>query len=299
MVRVGIDWGSSAFRAYQFNHQGKVIESISADLGIKFIQNGNFAETLFSQIGTWLTPGDQVLLSGMITSRNGWVETPYVPCPADLQQVLNTAVRKEVNDIELIFLPGLCQPDPSDVMRGEEIQLFGAESIQPIQLAVMPGTHSKWTTINDGCIQGFHTIATGEIFEILLEHSLIGNLYVGNGWIETAFIRGVDKGFQCKNIIRELFTCRAAVLLGQHSRTDIFSYLSGLLIGNEIREGMDLTNWNLQESSSAIVTLIGSASLCPRYLTALKQLGIKAVVGPEDAVVPGFQQIISLLNGSK
>ncbi|NKB75816.1 MAG: hypothetical protein GKR96_01940 [Gammaproteobacteria bacterium] len=295
MIRAGIDWGSSSFRAYQFDRSAEVVESISADIGIKFIANGNFEAALFEQIAEWLHPGDQVLLSGMITSRNGWTETPYVECPANLELVLRSAVRKSIKGIELIFLPGLCQQNPLDVMRGEEIQLFGAESVQPTRLAVMPGTHSKWATIDSGEIVEFHTIATGELFDVLLKHTLIGNLYTDESWEEDAFAEGVQRGFHSRHIIRELFTCRAGILLKQLPASSVFSYLSGLLIGNEIREGSELTALNLQGDSTEAITLIGSASLCHRYLSAFTQLDINAKIGLEDAVVPGFKKIISML----
>lgn len=308
MINVGVDWGSSSFRAYLFDGNGKVIDFLESDTGIKFVEDGRFQETLFQQIGHWLNPGDGVVLSGMITSRNGWMETPYVSCPANLEQLMKGVVRTEANGVDLIFLPGLSQAAPWDVMRGEELQLFGVDSIQPIRLAVMPGTHSKWASVVAGEITGFHTIATGELFEILLNHSLVGGLGQGRTWRETDFANGVDKGFNSAGIVRDLFTCRAGVLLEQLSSDGVFSYLSGLLIGNEIREGTTLTsmsathaqasafNGNNNDSPNQSVTLIGNALLCQRYQSAFTQLGFSAVLGEDQAVVPGFAEIIAQFN---
>ena len=69
------------------------------------------------------------------------------------------------------------------------------------------------------------------------------------------------------------------------------------MIGNEIREGLALTGHSNRYKGEAI-TLIGSESLCERYLIAFQQLGIKAVSGPGDAVVPGFQQLIATIDGN-
>nr|MBX2879267.1 2-dehydro-3-deoxygalactonokinase [Granulosicoccus sp.] len=202
MIRAGVDWGSSTFRAYRFNESVDIVDSIATASGLKFIADRNlstdstspFEAYLFDTIGQWLSPGDTVLLSGMVTSRTGWLETPYLPCPADLTSMMEHAVTRTINQINLIFLPGLSQRSPSpDVIRGEELQMLGAsvcltpdpgltrddqganESSSDITL-VMPGTHSKWAHLKAGCVQRFHTLVTGELFEVLTEHSLVGAL---------------------------------------------------------------------------------------------------------------------------
>ena len=52
------------------------------------VPDNRFADTLREEIGPWLAAGeDHVLLSGMIGSRQGWKEAPYLPCPAGAPEV--------------------------------------------------------------------------------------------------------------------------------------------------------------------------------------------------------------------
>jgi len=293
MVKAGIDWGSSGFRAYRFNQDSAVVETVESAAGIKFIDNRNFESTLFDQVGHWLQPGDMVVLSGMITSRNGWVETPYLDCPVNLLQLSASAARITVREIECLFLPGASQSRPADVMRGEELQLLGMASTENEYLAIIPGTHSKWVCVNQRSIKGFRTIATGELFAMLCNHSLIGALCDNTKWNNTAFLQAVQSGFNSNTIISDLFCCRSGVLLEQISATDAYAHLSGLLIGNEIREGLQLTTAAINR-----YVLIGDQTLCEKYQSALAHLGFNATVEEPQAAARGFQQLILSMNTS-
>ena len=99
-------------------------------------------------------------------SRQGWAEAPYVACPAgpdELAQHLHWIERGRI-----AIVPGLSdtQTDVPDVMRGEEVQIFGAMRLSGLAegLFVLPGTHSKWATVRGGRVVGFRTFMTGEIY---------------------------------------------------------------------------------------------------------------------------------------
>ena len=81
---IGLDWGTTSFRAYRLGADGKVIEAKSATAGILKVPAGGFEEVFEREIGPWLVerPALPVIAAGMITSRQGWVEVPYCPCPA-------------------------------------------------------------------------------------------------------------------------------------------------------------------------------------------------------------------------
>src|SRR5690606_42043657 len=81
---IGIDWGTTSFRAYRIGSDGQVIETRSAPAGILKVQGGAFEAVLKREIGPWLqdAPNVPVLAAGIITRRQGWVEVPYCPCPA-------------------------------------------------------------------------------------------------------------------------------------------------------------------------------------------------------------------------
>ncbi|HMK67781.1 MAG TPA: 2-dehydro-3-deoxygalactonokinase, partial [Stellaceae bacterium] len=81
---IAIDWGTSAFRAYRIDASGAVTERRAAPRGVLAIAGGAFAEALEAEIGDWLAAErEPIWMSGMIGSRQGWREVPYVPCPAD------------------------------------------------------------------------------------------------------------------------------------------------------------------------------------------------------------------------
>ena len=61
-----------------------------------------------------------------------------------------------------------------DVMRGEETQLVGAVAADEASvLAVLPGTHSKWARVDRGRVVDFTTYMTGELYGVLLSHSIL------------------------------------------------------------------------------------------------------------------------------
>src|ERR1700761_938807 len=93
-VLIGIDWGSTNFRAFRFNDAGEVIEKRTSPEGILRVQNGSFDKVLRTNVGDWIGAGEtRILLCGMIGSRQGWVEVKYVSCPAGIAQ-LAAAVMK-------------------------------------------------------------------------------------------------------------------------------------------------------------------------------------------------------------
>ena len=113
------------------------------------MQDGRYADTLREEIGPWLAAGeDHVLLSGMIGSRQGWKEAPYLPCPAGAPEIAAALVEIEFDWAQVKLVPGLSAIDEAgvaEVMRGEETQVLGVlTAMGGSGLACLPGTHSKW-----------------------------------------------------------------------------------------------------------------------------------------------------------
>ena len=287
-ITIGVDWGSSSFRAYRFDDKGQCIDSLSNGNGIKFVANGAFETVLVDHIGHWLHPGDTVLLSGMITSRNGWVESDYLDCPARLDSLMDAGRRVTMGENEYLFLPGVSQRAPADVMRGEELQLLGAVESGDEYHCVIPGTHSKWARVNSWTLEHFRSIPTGELFDVVLNHSLMGALASAGDFDEAAFCRGVMRGYESSMPISDLFTARSSVLMAQQNAQAAYHWLSGLLIGNEIREGLLM----LQDTPREI-RLIGSESLCRRYLDAFNILGMNAKQFDEYVTMRAYQILIN------
>jgi 2-dehydro-3-deoxygalactonokinase len=297
---IGIDWGSTGFRAYRFGDDGTILETKSGIKGIKSVapdadRDAAFTAIFREELGNWLTRGiDRVILSGMITSRNGWVETPYAKAPATEADLARNVVTRTVDGIELSFLPGVSVSAPvADVMRGEEVQVFGADlGVRP-SLVVLPGTHSKWAHIADGRIENFATFVTGELFDLLRNKSLVGGLAVGDDFHELAFLGGVDEALddtaQSGGLVRRLFGARASVLVAGKAPTEVSSYLSGLLIGNEIREA------DRMFGAVDRVSIIGSEVLEMRYALAMKRAGIDTTTAIKDAAARGLYRIAGQL----
>jgi 2-dehydro-3-deoxygalactonokinase len=282
-----VDWGTSSFRAYRAGERG--LETRAAEAGILSVGDGDFESALRRYAGDWIVPGTPVFLSGMITSRNGWVETPYIETPASLADLAAATVERRLADgTRLRFLPGVCQRQPSpDVMRGEEIQVFGSVAADEDALVVLPGTHSKWVDVRAGRIAGFHSTMTGEVYAVLKAHSILGRLLPEGATVDAAGFRlGVEAALARRpgGLLHDIFGARSGVLVGDLSPSDAAGYLSGLLIGHEIREG-------LAAADGRSPMLVGSAALVGHYRTAFALAGVEALAGPQDAAVRGFRRL--------
>jgi 2-dehydro-3-deoxygalactonokinase len=290
-TRIVVDWGTSSFRAYLFDGDGAILRSHRAAAGILSVADGRFEDVLRREIGPWLADGADILLSGMITSRNGWMETPYAATPAGLDDLRAGVVRRRLDaGVALSFLPGVRQRTPTpDVMRGEEIQIFGAFGPQESGVAVLPGTHSKWARVEAGRIVGFRSFMAGEVYAALKDHTILGRLIPAERppFSEAAFVAGVElaRAPDSAGLLGDIFSVRSGVLLGAFAAEEIADRLSGIVIGHEIA-GAGRLGWTGGE-----VKLIGAAELCARYAAALGAMGIAHGTAREDAVVEGFRRL--------
>ncbi|QNN68484.1 2-dehydro-3-deoxygalactonokinase [Sphingomonas lutea] len=267
---IAVDWGTSNRRAYLLDASGSCVDEHEDSQGILSVPAGGFPAAI-AEIRQRL--GDQpLLLAGMIGSNRGWVEAPYVPCPAAIDDLAAALVRP--SDREAI-VPGVSYVGEgrADVMRGEEVQLLGAvadETIPPDALVCHPGTHNKWARVARGRIAEFRTVMTGELFNLLKEHSILADLLQPDVEPDDgAFRTGVDHGLTHDDIPAELFAVRARTLLGQAPHSSPASFTSGLLIGADLRIG-------LAGTVPAEVVVMGRPELTELYAAALAQAGIQA-----------------------
>lgn len=294
MKRVVVDWGTSNFRAYRFASDGTIAEKHQAAAGILGVEDGAFEAVLLREIGAWIDHDTEVFLSGMITSRNGWLETPYIEAPAGLDALAaNARSGRLASGARLRFMPGVCIKAPSpDVMRGEEIQVFGSLAPDESVTMILPGTHSKWVRVEAGRLTDFRTFFTGELFSVLKAHSILGRLIPESAGPldEAAFRAGVIQANQpgSAGLLHEIFTARSGVLLGDFGPDAIAERLSGILIGAEIAGGIAL-GW-----ANGTLRLVGDAALCGRYRIALDAVGLHTEFGPAEAAVEGFRRLSAL-----
>jgi 2-dehydro-3-deoxygalactonokinase len=280
---IALDWGTSSFRAYLMEADGRIAGERSGPDGILTVVDGDFDTVLERHIGAW-DPAIPVLASGMITSKQGWIEVPYCTCPASLSEIAGALKRHVTKHGRTIaFVPGLsCDNDGiPDVMRGEETQVFGALEGEQGRF-VLPGTHSKWVTVEKGRITRFTTYMTGEVFAALRNHTILGRLMREGDHDREAFARGVGAGLERgRNLLHAIFSTRTLGLFGKLAPESLSSYLSGLLIGAEMGG----------ERKAGTVTLIGSPELCARYSEAFAIAGRHAVIGDPLAAVTGLRRI--------
>jgi 2-dehydro-3-deoxygalactonokinase len=298
---IAIDWGTSTLRAYRLDESGSILDRRAAPRGILAVSPGGFPAALAAELAGW--PADPlILMSGMVGSRQGWVEVPYAECPADAASLAAGMRRVEWRGHEstVWIVPGLTCRDASgvpDVMRGEETQILGAEASLPRAGATLclPGTHSKWARVEAGRIRGFATAMTGELFAVLRRHSILGRLMPAaettgaqaDAAGEGAFERGLRRAGDGGGLLHHLFAVRSAGLFGDVASEALPFYLSGMLIGREIAD--------LAPAGDDPIYLIGAPSLTRLYERALVAAGRRAQILDADCVVAGLFRLASLL----
>ncbi len=268
---IGVDWGTSNFRAFRLAAGGIIRDRRISQRGIMNVPDNRFADTLRDEIGPWLAAGENhVLLSGMIGSRQGWKEAPYLPCPAGAPEIGVALVAIEFDWAQVKLVPGLATVDDAgvaEVMRGEETQVWGVlEAMGGSGLACLPGTHSKWATVENGRIVAFTTHMTGEVFGALRGHTILGRMMREGPTDGAPFDEGVRRAGDAGGLLHHIFGARAQVLAGRLAETDAAAYLSGILIGHEARAA-------LAEQQGEVVHVIGTPDLTTLYARAISAHG--------------------------
>jgi len=290
---IGIDWGTSSARAYRIAADGGVLDTRTAPLGVQKLGGLDFPAALAHLLGDWSGDPAPRLACGMVGSRQGWIEAAYVPCPAALPALATGLARTPGGELSIV--PGVTTRDAAgvpDVMRGEETEIIGAIAPEDERvLTVLPGTHSKWARVERGRIVDFETFMTGEVFAVLLEHSILGRLAnaAASPRIGDAFRRGAERGCASGGLTHDIFGARTLALMGELAPDDVADWLSGLLIGREIRTAR---TWALRAGYDASrVRVIGADGLAERYVAALALLDVGAERGPPQSAARGLWRI--------
>ncbi len=293
---IGVDWGLTHLRAYRIGQDGRIFEQRESSQGVLAIESRGFAAALHQLIGDWLIEHAEspLYLCGMIGSRNGWYEAAYSRCPTAIDQVAASALVVDIGDRKAILVGGVSFTGAAgtfDVIRGEETQLFGVSTATGTQCIVTPGTHSKWVFVRDGSVEHFRTYMTGELYAVLRQHSSLG-LWMRNTQPEAAaedersFVEGVQTSLQDLDLLHSLFTVRTRALLKDRPAAAHAAYLSGILIGNEVAQG-------LRQTGARTLTLIASTQLESLYRTALSAAGVDRIdcVAGHHAVARGLWRL--------
>lgn len=284
---IAVDWGTSNLRAWALSREGEVLQQAVSERGMAALSPDQFEPALLALIESWLAADrvTPVIACGMVGARQGWREAPYatLPCPP---LAAARRVRPAVRDprIDVQILPGLCQTQPADVMRGEDTQIAGVLHERPGFEGVicLPGTHCKWVEICQGRVVRMQTFMTGELFALLSRQSVLRYALQPEGeapaWDQGAFNEAVEAmQVHPETLSSALFGLRAGHLLQGLSTTSGLARLSGLLIGAELAAARPF--W-----SGHPVCVVGDRGLPARYRAALDLLAARVMAVDSDAI---------------
>ena len=265
---------------------GIVLDKRAFPQGILQVAHGQFQNVFEQRFGDWMTDTAMCLISGMAGSRQGWREAPYCPCPSGFEDIAQHLQWIEKDRIGIV--PGLSTFNDTtpDVMRGEEIQIFGALTTLQIQSAqfVLPGTHSKWAHVNDGKISAFKTFMTGEFYALLSQHSILAKTCLPDAPLKKeVFLHGVMQSQKAGGLLHHAFSARSLALFEKLNPAQSSSYISGLLIGEEIKSA----KVDLQDPTTPLF-ILGNSQLTQRYAYALEALNLSAQALADEVTWSGL-----------
>jgi 2-dehydro-3-deoxygalactonokinase len=293
------DWGTSHLRLFLCAADGTVLDSAAGPGAAD--SSGQFEKIFDSLLTKWAAHPDDLpaVLCGMVGSSIGWIQAPYVACPAKPEEIATACAT--LRDGRIRIVPGLSGRNrfaAPDFMRGEETQILGAMELQPTlrqgrRLLCLPGTHTKWVVLEEGAISEFLTSVTGELFTLVRDHSVLvrgGNLAAGSSHT-TAFRLGLAQfeRFPRAQLLHRLFECRSRSLDGELAPDAAAWFLSGLLIASDIAGALEVL-----ASSTGVrtVDLIGAPQLTQLYATGLEQQRYQAsTIDGAAAAVAGLARV--------
>lgn len=278
------DWGTSSFRLKLVEaDSARVIAEVSGDTGIKKLYSrwqthskarsrAEYYRTfLGKQLGQLQKKVQQdisalpVLISGMASSSIGMKELPYRKIPVSLDHPdLRVEKMKATGSFPhtLYLISGVRSSE--DVMRGEETQIIGLSAATEMKngMCLLLGTHSKHITIKNNTLVSFRTYMTGELFDLLSTRSILADSVAEKNTLGPgpAFEKGVSDALQ-ENLLHTLFKTRTRDLLDHTTASDNYDYLSGLLIGTELKE--------VSKNNPGQILLWGNKRIAGYYKAAL------------------------------
>lgn len=303
------DWGTSSFRLRLVDvADHEVVGEVTSPHGIGAVYNawqeanadrhvarGAYYRSIIAtqiaalnnQTGIELT-GVPIVVSGMASSSIGMQELPYARLPFALDGAhLGMKHFEAQPDFphEITLISGV--RSDHDVMRGEETQLIGLGAAMDLSgrdaIFIFPGTHSKHMFVRDGRLIDFKTFMTGEVFNLMANQSILKDsiehyhLSDFNEEAAAAFRSGIRES-GAGNILNALFTVRTNQLFDLLNKRENGMFLSGLLIGHEIRD--------LTKETDAHLVLCGGNNLYQLYKAAIEALGLagRATIIPSEIV---------------
>ena len=304
---ISCDWGTSAFRLRLVDAETKaVLATIKTEQGIADVYNdwniNHQQEDRLSFYSKIIADGVRALeqeykhtlenvtivISGMASSSIGMMDLPYKALPfyLDGADVLTEVIPSLPHfHHQLLFISGAKTSE--DVMRGEETKLLGCDvsNNAAAQLLILPGTHTKHVVVEQDKVVDFKTYMTGELFSLLSTKSVLAASVEKEEKEQennnnAFFLKGVSEAVN-NNLLNIIFHVRTYRLFNYHSPQQNYQYLSGLLIGSELK-ALLTTKYNS-------ITLVATGVLAPLYRQALPAVGIQInkELDADEALIAG------------
>jgi len=322
------DWGTSHLRLFLCEGTRTLASLTGPGVGPVSMQteaaapgsSPTFAQILSGLVADWVSRHGAVpvWLSGMVGSRSGWREIAYLPCPVDTATLARAVRPFAANGLRIAIVPGLSCTNSHgapDVMRGEETQIIGALARYPElnrgrRIFCLPGTHSKWVTVEDGRILAFQTSFSGELYQLLTERSTLtraltnssnaadraGQTDEPSGAPEIAQRSAFEAGYQRVLTLPGvplsylLFEVRSRQLAGELSRMEALAFLSGLVIGQDIQGATGLLRG--AATAGQRVAVVGAPHLTELYRQVLASHGVSTLlIEASEATVSGLSAL--------
>ena len=230
-----------------------------------------------------------VIISGMASSTIGMMEMPYKSLPFNLDgsDLVTKKINKKAHFPNDIFIISGIRTE-NDVIRGEETQLAGCASTDE-GLFIFPGTHSKHILVKNGIALDFKTYMTGEFFDLIAGKSILASSVTKAPFREKS-MQAFDEGVRDAdlNLLHASFLVRTNQIFNRYSKEENYYYLSGLLIGSELKD--------LKHGDEENIFLIGTDELCSHYQRALQVIvaGRKIkIISADEATIKGQYKIFS------
>lgn len=296
---VGVNWGSSNFRAFLIGADGSALDEYSAPSGVVTLDRNGMARMMNDLAARW-PQGGAVYASGMIGSNVGWIEVPYADAPAGCADLAARAKATQIGNVPTQIVPGIaCRRSfdgEPDILRGEEIELMGLAALRAVDgWVALPGTHTKWARLERGRVVDFFTSMSGEIFDRLTTKGLLASIVAGEAADGAEFLAGVSAGLARRlSLGTLLFGARARVVRGELAKANAASYIRGLLIGSEISDVLAV----YPTVSKGVVPLIGNRALSTLYASALGAIGVSSeLIDSREACLRGFRALHEIRHG--
>ena len=309
---ISCDWGTSSFRLRLVNLGSlEVVAMVSSAQGIGAVyaqyrgqavvdRTRFYSDVLLHHIDQLekksghSLKGLPIVLSGMASATIGMIDLPYKNIPfkiADGELEVAVLEVSEQFPHKLFIISGV--RSDNDVMRGEETILAGCTILETRgeQLFIFPGTHSKHVIVEGQQLKAFSTYMTGELFELLANKSVLSASVESNEEdISHAFEKGIRENSDGV-LLNNIFHVRTNQVFNKLEKAANYHYLSGLLIGEELKQ--------LAAKNISAITIVSTGALAALYKTAIEVIGLGALCreqNADEALIRGQALILKKLN---